>query len=376
MNPVNTLTWAELSKSFAKNHELTIDMEPSEDIKKAMDTGAAAPIAKQSLEGTAKEEKEDEIQKFIRLFRQFAKSRFLKKSLKKRFVASTEAMAGMTAYSYALEKGLDNEEAYKFASYIAKRHEVLKSLFVKANLGGEKCMEDLAKLLDADLEELQKAIEMDDSEDENPEKSVDDDEEEGEGEEGAENEGEEEEDNESSEDDEDDGEEEKSLKTDFAKSLAENDENRQAFEVSSFLLNLADEIGYSMDGVEKSMKLVVGQQSVMTKALMSMGELVKGLSEELKEVKAENAELKKSFDDMLSKPIGRKSAVSTREIATISKSMGAGDAKNLTRAQAGEVLIKAFESGKISGSTVARFEAGIGLYDLGLPNEVKTELGL
>jgi hypothetical protein len=376
MNPVNTMTFAELAKSFSKNHELTIDM----DVEKSMDIAGAAAITPQSLEGAPKDDKQ---QKWLDIFRSFCRSNFLQKSLRKSFVASTPATVGMTAYEFGLDNGLDNEEAFQFASYIADKHNILKSLFT-ANLGGEK-MEKLASLLDTDLEELRKSLEVEDEEEnellksKNKEDSEEGDEEEGSEEGDDEEEGSEEGDDEEEGSEEGDDEEEgteKSLKSDFAKSLAAQEENAKALEVSDFLSNLVDEVGFQMDGFSKSMTYVTKQQSAITKALMSVGELIKGLSDKVESLEAENGELQKSLNGLLERPVGRKSVVSTREAVTLQKSMGSEGVKPATQAQIGAVLMKSFEAGELAGSEVARFEAGVSLDKLRLPASVKQELGL
>ena len=379
MNPINTMTWAELAKSFAKNHELTIDMP----VEKSMDIETAQAIMPQSLEG-AHTKKEDPQDKWIKLFRSFCRGNFLEKSLRNKFVTSTEGAVGMTAYTYALADGLDNDEAYQFASYIADRHKILKSLF-STNLGGER-MGKLASLLDTDLEELRKSLELEEEEDDDEEleKSVKDtkdkkkkkDEEEDEDKEDDEEDEDKEEDDEDKEDEEDHSFKKKSLQTDFAKSFGANPENGQALEVSDFLLNLTEEVGYSMDGFEKSMSHVVKQNTAITSALVSFGELVKGLAGTIETLQTENGELKKSFEDLLNKPVGRKGVVTTREAVTLQKSMETGLGEPLTRGKIGDVLMKSFEAGEIPGNSIARFEAGVSLGQLNLPASVKAKLGL
>lgn len=368
LTPVNTMTFAELAKSFAKNHELTIDME------KSMDTAGAAAIMPQSLEGA----KPDPQEKWMKLFKKFCRNNFLQKSLRDKFVAGSPGSSGMMSYTFALEGGLDNEEAFKFASYISDRHDILKSLFSTKFGGGTvaKAAGTLAGLLDADLEELRKSLEIDTEEDleksqnkkkdgtKGHEDKETDEEEEDEHESGGDEEGE----------DEEDEKTEKAIRTDFVKSLASNDENAQALEVSDFLFNLSEEIGYSMDGFAKSLTQTSKQQAAVTKALMTTVDLLKSLSEKVDGLQTENTELKKSLNHVLNLPLGRKGAVNQREITTLTKSIeGQGP---LTRKQAGDILMKSFEAHEIPGMTVSRFEAGVGLESLNLPDSVKTKLGL
>lgn len=102
MNPVNTCTWAELSKSFATKAEL----------EKAMDVAAAAPVTAQSIEGYKDEE--DEQQKWINLFRSFTYRRNSSKSI------------GDDSYAFALSKGLSCSEAYTFANWATQRESILR----------------------------------------------------------------------------------------------------------------------------------------------------------------------------------------------------------------------------------------------------------
>jgi hypothetical protein len=161
MNPVNTTTWAELSKSFAKDHELTIDTE--EPMDKALTIASAQPVVDQSLEGIHnKEKKKDSQQEWIDLFRSVVKKALVKKSFRNEFVTGTFE-AEMLAFSEALSKGLDYDEAEEFASYIVEKHTLLKSLV--NNFGGDtmsgEAENKLSSLLDTDLEELRKSIEAD-----------------------------------------------------------------------------------------------------------------------------------------------------------------------------------------------------------------------
>lgn len=371
MNPVNTMTWAELSKSFAQNHEVEVDME------KAMDTAAMAEVTPQSVEGNTHDDAQE---KWIHLFRKFVKNNALQKGLRQEFLSSNPGELGMQAYLHAKREGLDYDGACEFGTFVSSRCDTLKSLIGK--FGGEQMSKQaqasVAELLDTDLEELQKSLEMDDEELEEEElvKSQNGD--------GGDDGDEEDEDNgdDGNEDDEEDEEIEKSLKTDFAKSLAKEPGTAQAFDVSDFLASIADEIGFSMDGFNKSLSHVTKQQAATVQVLTSVGELMKSLSNELKEVKADNAELQKSLSEVLQRPVGRKSVVNQREVQTITKSMGGangndGGEKPLTRGRVLEVLNKSFDAGNMKlGSEIMRFEAGVSVDKLNLPESVKTELGL
>jgi hypothetical protein len=381
MNPINTMTWAELAKSFSGHNEVTVSMEMPKDseVNKALDVDGMEAIDTQSLEGAPhvvdkSNQDEDGQTKWIRLFRKFIREHLMDKSLFKQFVAGTEGSAGMQVYDFALNEGLDNEEAFEFASYMTGRHEILKSLFKKIS-GGEKMAKStqsaLAELLDTEVEELEKSL---NGEDEDKKEETNNKKEKGKNTKG-ENQGNDE--NDDNEDhDEDDNEEEKSLKTDFAKSFADNEENAKAFEVSDFLQNLVDEIGYNIEGFQKSLNAVASQQSTMTRSLIAFSSLVKSLTEKIESVTTENAELKKSLDELLEKPVGRRSVVSAKEVQTLAKSQEAGKQSQITRSQAMDVLMKAFDSKEITGMTVSRFESGVPLNRLDLPDSVKTKLGM
>lgn len=358
LNPVNTSTWAELSKSFAKNHEVTIDME----MDKSMDLSGAAAIMPQSLEGSTVQVAGDDQEKWIKLFRDFVKSFKLSKSLQDKLIASPPGAVGMTAYKYALGEDLDNEAAYEFAAYIAARHDVLKSLFGTNKHGGESMKSNkIESLLDDELEELRKSLndeENDDPEEDGDSKKDDD------------------EDDDDENDDCCDDKTEKSIKSDFAKSLAGSvDGAQEAFEVSEFLVGIADQIGFNMDGFAKSMAHMTKQSNVIVKALTSTLEAVQGLTAKVEDLEAENSDLKKSLGELLERPVGRKSVVNGREVNTLTKGINKGSVA-LNRAKIGDILMKSFEKGDLAGSEISRFEAGVSLSQLNLPASVKEELGM
>lgn len=383
MNPVNTTTWAELSKSFAKNHELTIATD--EPLDKAMDIASAEPIIPQSLEG-AKPKKKDPQQAWIESYRALVK-KLLNKSFRKRFIASpneAEAMAYMTG---ALEFGLDDEGANAFASYIAEKHAILKSLGMKiggANMADET-KQAIASLLDESLEELEKSLQADfeddfeDDEEDDLNKSMnEDDDDEDDNKDDSK-------DDENDDDDEDDKKDDKkddlkkSIKSGFAKSLAEDEGTAKAFEVSDFLVGLSDEVGFHFDGFEKSLMATRKQNDAISKSLLSVAELVKSLSQEVTGLKDENEDLKKSLDEVLNRPVGRRSVVNNREVQTLTKSIdGAGggtpSGKPRTRGEVVDILLKSMDAGEIGGSEIARFEGGVPLDKLGLPQSVISKL--
>jgi hypothetical protein len=363
MNPVNTTTWAELAKSFAKDHELDIDME------KAMDIAGAAEITPQSLEGS-KKKKTDPQDDWINHFRDFVKKALVEKSFRSTFTRSAED-AELLAFGEAIAKGLDMEEADEFASYIAGKHTLLKSLVI--NFGGENMSAEaenkLASLLDADLEELKKSIELEDEEedfedDEELEKAIGEDEDDSEGDD--EETGDEGEEEEEGDDDEDDEHVQKSIGSNLRKSLAE--EHGQAFEVSDFLSSIADEIGYGIEGMEKSLMNVTKQNNAIVKALGGFGEVMQKALDKIESLEAQNDELTKSLSEVMNRPVGRKGVVNQREVQTLSKSVNTGgQAKgNYTRSQISDILVKSAIAGDIPNSAVSRFEAGVSLQNLGL----------
>lgn len=377
MNPVNTTTWAELAKSFAKDHELTIDMPEPADLQKAMDVEGAQAVTRQSLEGS--NPKKDEQEEWIKHFRSMVRKALVEKSFRDEFVASPED-AELLAFSEALHKGLDYSEAEQFASYIAEKHGILtKAITAFTKYGGESMAEDvkntLSGLLDADLEELAKSLEMDDQDESEYE---DEDEMEKSFDEGDDEEGDEDEDEEEGDEDEDEEEEdeetEKSLRTDLSKSLSA--EHGQAFEVSDFLADLTDEIGFALSGMEKSMGNVTKNQHAIVKAINMMGDMMKSFQDEIGGLRGENAELQKSLGEVMNRPVGRKSVVNQREYQTLSKSLDGQGQAPTSRKQVEELLFKSFEAGEIPGSAITRFEAGTPLQNLGLPAQLKQTLGL
>lgn len=380
MNPVNTTTWAELAKSFAKDHELLIDTEtPDGSMDKSMDLAGAQEVTKQSLEG--EKPRKDPQQEWIDMFRDTVKKAFIKKSFRNEFIKSPED-AELLAFAEALKKGLDYDEAEEFASYIAEKHDLLKSMVI--NFGGETMSKEaentLSSLLDADLEELRKSMELDndDEQDENEdeeeemEKAIGEEEDE----ESSEEDGDEEEDGDGSEEDDDDEEEvEKSLRTELSKSLA--DEHGQAFEVSDFLTSLTDEIGFSLEGMEKSIMGVTKTNNAILKSLSTFGSVMQQAMDKIEALEADNQELQKSLGDVLKRPVGRKGVVNQREVQTLTKSLdGQKQTKRLSKSQITDELIKSFEAGEINGSVITRFEGGVPLDRLNLPNHIKENLGL
>lgn len=389
MNPVNTTTWAELAKSFAKDHEMWIDMDESVD--KSMDLSGAQAIATQSLEGAKKKDPQDE---WIEHFRSFVKKALINKSFRNEFVSSSYD-AEILAFSEMLSKGLSYEDADGFASYIASKHALLKSLVI--NFGGENMSKEaevkLASLLDADLEELQKSLEMEDdeallNEDDELEKAIDpdqdgDDDQDDEGHDDDQDDDEKDDDDQEDDgddegdedDEEEDDDDQKGGKSKLSKSLATDHGQGKAFEVSDFLTAISDEIGFSLEGIEKSMMGVTKQQGTLIKAISTMGEMMKSFESKIESLQEENEALSKSLNDIMERPVGRKGVVNQREVQTLSKSLNDGQQpKRLNKEQITDELVKSFAAGEIAGSVVSRFEAGVPLNQLKLPDHVRNRI--
>jgi hypothetical protein len=123
MNPVNTTTWAELAKSFVKNHELVISME------KAIGLDNTAEIRGQSLEGSS--EVDDDTDELIaKLFKDYNQKILLDKSLSTRFITSSKGAIELGAFDFAVDGGLGFDKAEQFALYIADHSNTLKA-FIK-----------------------------------------------------------------------------------------------------------------------------------------------------------------------------------------------------------------------------------------------------
>lgn len=359
MNPINTTTWVELAKSFANNHEVTVECE--EPLDKAMDTGSIAEVTPQSLEGAPKKKEDDPQKKYIELLQQLIKEHFTQKSLRAQFLQSNPAQIKATTFYYAVNHDFSIKEAEDFSTYIAERDTLFKSLF-RTSFGGET-MESLASFLDQELEELKKSLELDADEEEALEKSAgkaDEDEDDSAGAE-----------DEDSDNDEDDEDTKKSFNSKLTKSLAED--HGQAFEVSDFLSSMTDELGYSMEGLEKSMSHMMKQSNALVKSMSALMQFNQELAQKVEALEAQNEDLRKSLGDVLQRPVGRKSVVNPRERHTLSKS---GSGEVLTPAKAMDILEKSFEAGEINGSEVIRFEAGVPLHNLNLPETVKAKLGI
>lgn len=285
----------------------------------------------------------------------------------------------MGAYLYGRHGGLDYDEACQYAAYISERYPVLKSLFGK--IGGDNmptaAQAKAAVQLDTDLEELRKSLETADEEEEELIKAhgADDQDDDNQDEEDGDDDNQDEEKGEDEEEDEEKGDLKKALTTDFAKSLGKT--QQQAFDVSGFLQDIAEEFGFNVDGLQKSLSHVAKQQGAVVNALTSLGGLVQTMASRMDELSSDNEELRKSLDTVLSTPVGRKGVVNQREVQTITKSMDKGNGAPLTRSRVMEVLNKSFEAGNMGiGTEIMRYEGGTPFEQLRLTSDIKQELGL
>ena len=364
MNPVNTMTFAELCKSFAPNHELTIDMAD-----KSMDTGTIAEVMPQSVEGTApkckcgKDDCDCKKKRFRSTTKEFITRALASVKLRKSFLTST-CDHRLMAYSFGVHKGLSHSEAEEFASYIAGRQEVIKSILT----GGEKMGDvkdgtELTTLLDGDLDAIRKAISGESDEDEDEEgkkkKGEEDDED-------ADNEG-----GESDGDADNMGDEgaDKAITSDLKKSLETT--QKEVFDVSDFLSDLTNEIGMSLDGMEKSIAQSTKKTDVLLKSIGTLLEVAKTQQ-------ANIDDLRKSIETMAGQPVGRRSMVSQKDVQTMTKGLDAdgGERKIPTRREFMAKLFKGLDAGAIRGDMITRFEGGVPVEKLGLTTDEKQYLGL
>ena len=224
---------------------------------------------------------------------------------------------------------------------------------------------DLLSLLDGDLETLQKAMAGDQASEED-EDMEDPDHEEDEDEDQADD------DEEDEEEDEEDEEEDSEGKSALRKSLEADDNMEKALEVSDFLSALVDEIGYGQEGLEKSLMKVSKNQNTLIKSISTLVDVVKTQHGQIED-------LQKSLNEVLQRPVGRRGAVSQVELQTIKKGLSTEETrakKPLTRMQISDILFKSFEANEISGNVVSKFEAGVPLNSLNLPESVQKRLGM
>lgn len=352
MNPVNGGTWARLAKSLTDGDALTMDLDDTFSVEKALDVAAAAPIIPQSLEGVKKPKKdEDETTKTLKAFRSYVK-RALNRNVQKSLLDTSRQNVIMGAYDHAVDAGLDEKQAGEFAVYIDENSSLLKSILSQTGQGGANLMK-LSDILGETMDELEKSLvpevteedELDalikslSDEDEDHEEDHEDDEEEEE-EEG----GKEDETHKSLMDDE----------LDLVKSLSE--ESIQALDVSDFLDDLVKSINTTIGGFSEGQGELAKSLGVMGRALKTsldsqkeLTELVKGLQDQVQELGA--------------KPVGRRSAITPAEVATVQRTQPLEPSNELSKSQTLDLLVKSFEEGKIPMTAITAYEQGYPLHE-------------
>lgn len=146
----------------------------------------------------------------------------------------------------------------------------------------------------------------------------------------------------SGDDDEDDnGDDDEDTEKSFAEKAAEGSENiEKAIEVSDFLADLVDQVGFAIDSMQQS---VNDRMDAMEKSLANVatfnGELAKSLKISFMEMDSGLETLKKSVDGMGDAPVhGRKS------VTTLSKSFAGGDDNSAGKAPGRKDIIKALDT--------------------------------
>lgn len=142
--------------------------------------------------------------------------------------------------------------------------------------------------------------------------------------------------------------------------------------LTNLVKSFSTEANDRFETIQKSMEQLSDQNQALNKSVAATMEVIKALNEQVVELKRENSTLSKSLEDLLNRPLGRKSVVSQREVQTIQKSV-----TDLSRTRVDEVLLKAFENGEIDDRTILKYNAGnTPLHRLDLPESVKHKLGI
>lgn len=341
MNPVNDGTWVVLCKSLTSPDALEVGLDSEFSIEKAMDTGGAAAITPQSLEGVKPNdgEEDDETAKALSTLRSYVK-KLLDKSLAKSLIEADVYGVAQGAYDHAVDSGLDHKQAVEFAELVHQKQSLFKSVPQIAEQGGAS-MSRLAKLLGESVDELEKSLSPEVVEDEDAEldnliKSL----------EGGEEAADEDEGGEEAADEDDDME--KSLDTDLEKSMS--DEALESLDVSAFLQDLVKSINGALGSFSADQEAIGQGIAVMAKAMKAQGELIKGLQSQVEELGA--------------RPAGRRSAVTPNDVQTAQRTGGQPSAPmsdELNKSQVIELLNGAVNNGKIPFSKVTAFEMGFGV---------------
>ncbi len=379
MNPVNGGTWAQLAKSLSTSDALGMELDPEFSVEKAMDTGAAAPLMPQSLEGNSPKD-EDETVKALRVFSSYVK-RALNKTLRKSLLETDPKSIAMGAYDHAVDGGLNHSEACEFAKSIVERRELLKSVLANAEQGGAALMK-LSQMLGETMDELEKSLNPQEPEMDPAEKELDDllksigaeEEEDTEGE-GPEKEDEDKDPDDKEENnpnvvgdanDPDKGEKggttEKSLDNDLMKSLG--DETLQAIEISDVLDDLVKSLDTITTGVTTRLQGFEENQETLLKSLGTIGKALLASTKR----EAEMLDLIKGLESQVvelgAKPIGRKGVTSQAEVQTVTRQGGTPQINNeLTKSQQLDLLVGAYQEGKVPMTAVTAFEQGYPIHE-------------
>ena len=368
-NPVNDTTWAQLVKSLDKPEALEIELSDAcgcghtcgsgchriQGTECCKRLGTASPsgqaITPQSLEQDVKDNRNHQ-EAFMKYLFELAKS--FRESINKSVSSSRLTVVEEKGAFLRATKGLNEQEAEEFASYILnKSHEI--QMLVRKIAGGELKVSNLAKALDTSMEALMKAIGTDIEEEEvvtadvDLEKSVDTDDTEGD-----------DVDKDESVDKDEDAEGDEVEKS-FMETVKDNSEIEKALEISDFLEALVGAVGEHIDGfgstLTKSFDKQFAVNGALANAVMQTGELLKSMNTKLTEQDELIKSLQADLSDALKRPVGRKSVTDPREIASIAKSLGnGGQPAKLTRGQVVDILVKGFEKGECTAHDVSKFE--------------------
>lgn len=344
MNPVNDGTWVALCKSLTSPEALAVDLDAEFSIEKAMDTGSAAAIMPQSLEGVKPNGEEDETVQALKAFRSYVK-KLLNRSLAKSLIEVDAYGIVQGAYDHAADEGLDHARALEFASYVHKKRDLLKSVSLEAGQGGAGMRKTLAQILGESVEDLEKSLQGDNTPDPEEEeldalvKSL----------EGGDDEG----GDDDADQDADEGDLEKGLgdelsdEEEFELQKSMSEDSLGTIDVSEFLQDLVKSINTTISGFSQDQHAIGQGMAVMARAMKAQGELIKSLQTQVEELGAT--------------PRGRRSAVTPNDVKTAQRKGGEVDttpADELNKSQIMNMLGSAVDENKIPLSKLTSFEMG------------------
>jgi len=157
-------------------------------------------------------------------------------------------------------------------------------------------------------------------------------------------------------------EDEESLKSETMKNLEKSEVLNGGFEVSTFLAELGNQIAAAIDGQGEIMKSEAADLKKGITAMLNLGksqaDLIKAQDDKFDFLKSEMEELKKSPTRQ-----GPKSIVNADQVRGRFPTGARDDdaLKNLTKADALDILVKAVADKEVADNDVIRFEAGAGL---------------